>query len=756
MEADIPEGLARTKEELIQKLAEAMPSFYIDTEDGRRIYITHEDGCRLGLGEIFYKNGAAFIIGEVFYSHSLILKPPSGDSPEGSQEKKILPFIIYCVYNDGQLRDRVIAVYEKPFEVLVGDIPVIIEAKSKFAGAMKTFMSSKAAILFVRGQCEAPGWSEVYSEVKAAIKRFVNLDFDSRLYDVVACWVLATYFQEALNVLPFLYAYGASGTGKTRLLFTAVYLARHGFMATDPSEASIFRTAEAFKPTLGIDESLIGAAAWKLIRTAFKKGLYVPRVEQTKRKEFVLSLFETFMPVAFSSTEMPKELGGCDADEARAIFIFMKQMPDPIGRDPEPEDFKEVRDRLYLIRLGRANEALKALQEVSALQLPFGGHEREVWLPLLTMAKLVGKDVFHNVLSYAVDFYGVKAQLQNVQERTVVRALLLLYRAKYAEALLIDRKAYIPCLEFRASTLKEYVKQSLEETEQLEPALFDKVWSNEKIGRILTKLGIFKTVKKGRTYYTITAKTLQTLYKTFCIIPGGLKRVEEVGEVGVKKEAIPLKETPTQLSLHASSADSACGVGVPQENKASKITPTSPTSPTLNGEKSAPPIGFNNGKITFEINPPNPPATPTGGLAGGLSEGKTTFVFNPPNPPNPPTIDGLAVVALRRVTRSLLPTEKCCLCGSQGVDYQADLTDGSWRLLCYECGNRLLNPTNPLGLLDVVQKVRLAFRGGSPEEFLNVCAGLGLSRKEADSLLKILLKDGCLAPSPDGGLEWVK
>jgi len=640
----IPEGLARSKEELVQKLHEVMPEFYIDTEDGRRIYIMHEDGCRVGLGEIFYKARDSFIIGEVFYSHSLILKPQKENSLGSSEERKIMPFVVYSIYRNGQLHDKIIAAYEKPLEVMVGDIPIIIEAKSKLAGALKTFMSSRAAILFAKGCCETPGWREVYSEVKAAIQRFVNLDFDNRLYDVVACWVMATYFQEALNVLPFLYAYGASGTGKTRLLFTAVYLARHGFMATDPSEASIFRTAEAFKPTLGIDESLIGAAAWKLIRTAFKKGLYVPRVEQTKRKEFVLSLFETFMPVAFSSTEMPKELGGCDADEARAIFIFMKQMPDPIGRDPEPEDFKEIRDKLYLVRLGRANEALKALQEVSTLQLPFGGHEREVWLPLLTMAKLVGEDIFYNVLSYAAEVYGVKAQLQNVQEKTVVRALLLMYRAKYAEALSMDKKAYIGSLEFRASSLREYVKQSLEETEQLEPALFDKVWTNEKIGRILTKLGIFKTTKKGKTHYTITAKTLQTLYKTFCIIPGSFKRVGEVGEVGVKKEAIPLRETPTQLSLYAfdnieaskimdEKTDSVCGVGVSQENKASKITPTSPTSPTL---------------------------------------------------------DGKAVVALHRITRSLFPTEKCSLCGSQGVDYQADLTDGSWKLLCFECGEKLM------------------------------------------------------------------
>ncbi|MGB9960244.1 MAG: hypothetical protein ACPLKQ_06980 [Candidatus Bathyarchaeales archaeon] len=49
-------------------------------------------------------------------------------------------------------------------------------------------------------------------------------------------------------------------------------------------------------------------------------------------------------------------------------------------------------------------------------------------------------------------------------------------------------------------------------------------------------------------------------------------------------------------------------------------------------------------------------------------------------------IDDLTVVKLRRIISSLFPTEKCSICGKPNVDYQADLSDGSWKLLCYECG----------------------------------------------------------------------
>ncbi|MCS7096483.1 MAG: hypothetical protein RMK50_05430, partial [Nitrososphaerota archaeon] len=53
-------------------------------------------------------------------------------------------------------------------------------------------------------------------------------------------------------------------------------------------------------------------------------------------------------------------------------------------------------------------------------------------------------------------------------------------------------------------------------------------------------------------------------------------------------------------------------------------------------------------------------------------------------------LDGKTVVAIHRVTSRLFPTEKCCLCGKLRVDFQADLADGSWKLLCCDCGEGLV------------------------------------------------------------------
>ncbi|MEM1586750.1 MAG: hypothetical protein QXX99_00080 [Candidatus Bathyarchaeia archaeon] len=212
--------------------------------------------------------------------------------------------------------------------------------------------------------------------------------------------------------------------------------------------------------------------AWRLVRAAFKRGSTVPRIEKTRKEEFVISLFEPYMPVAFSSTEMPKDLGGAEADESRAIF--MRQMPDPIGRDPEPWDFRAERDILYLLRLGKANNVVASLRVLEASGLPFKGHGREIWLLLLSIAKLIGPEVFQNVLSYALELTGIKEMQQYREEKTVIRAILLMYRAEYAEAVRLNRTAWLDYVEFTASELQSYIKSVLNDWGELDEHLFPK------------------------------------------------------------------------------------------------------------------------------------------------------------------------------------------------------------------------------------------------------------------------------------------
>jgi hypothetical protein len=50
----------------------------------------------------------------------------------------------------------------------------------------------------------------------------------------------------------------------------------------------------------------------------------------------------------------------------------------------------------------------------------------------------------------------------------------------------------------------------------------------------------------------------------------------------------------------------------------------------------------------------------------------------------------------------------------------------------------------------------LKFKGGTLEEFLNLAAKHGLSGEEANSLFRMLVRDGCLALTPEGEWRWTR
>ena len=543
-------------------------------DENLKITILEEDGVRVSAGQLFYRFKEDFIVGEITYCHALVTKTEK--DKKGKEKNKtyetIAPVLVWSHYSNGEIVDRSLKPYQMAKRLKIQDRPVLIELRTRYAGTLETLISLDVAKRFVNGE-NSQGWKELFQEVKTRLERFVCFPWNPKLYDVVACWILGTYFSEMFSTFPFLYAYGSQGSGKSRLIITAVYLSRHGFMATDPSDASLFRMAEAFRPTLGVDESLLSKSAWKIARTAFKRGLRVPRIEKTRREEFLLALFETYMPIAFASTERPSELGGSEADEARALFIFMQRAPDPVGRDPEPWDFKGLRDQLYLLRLTRANEALEALSRMEKSELKLYGHDREIWLPLLTIAFLIDREVYRNVLEYAVELGVIKQAFQYQEEKTITRAILLYFRDQYRQALQMNPKAYISAVEFKASQLLGYVKLALEEQGELDEEVFQKYWTSHRIGRLLTKMSLFKRVRHGCSLYTVSVKVLRSLHRRYWGGFGGL--------VGLKKERVCEKINPPK----GGNKEKVGRGGLESYITPFKINPPNPPNPPHSCEK---------------------------------------------------------------------------------------------------------------------------------------------------------------------------
>ncbi|RLI10113.1 hypothetical protein DRO42_02335 [Candidatus Bathyarchaeota archaeon] len=505
------------------------------SEGDLSITLLSADGVRVPASNLFYRNEGCVLVGELTYSHAHVEKVVKRRGKEEVVEyDTITPVLVWALHGGGGV-ERSLKPLQMARTLNVAGRTVLVELKTRSAAVFDTLIDLDVAREFVEGR-DCIGWREAYDRIKAELRRFVSFGWDPRLYDVVSCWVLGTYFVEAFSTYPFLYPYGSQGSGKSRLLFTATLLSRHGFIATDPSDASLYRSAEAFRPSMGVDESLLGKGAWKIIRTAFKRGTKVPRVEKTSKDEFILGLFETYMPVIFASTEKPTQLGGQEADEARAIFLYMQQERDPIGRDPEVSDFHDLRNELYLLRLLRIGEVLKILRVEEEAIRGFRGHEREVWLPIFTIARIVGEDVYGAVTEYAAEANAIKRLSQYRDEKLIIGAICQVFRLSKTETLKRER-----AVEFKASDLLPHIKVLLEEAGEYDEAAFSKFWTARRVGRILSRMSLFKRLLHGRTRYTVTAKTYGDLVRRYDYGKGGLG-----GLGGQKNKGYRDKDNPPQ------------------------------------------------------------------------------------------------------------------------------------------------------------------------------------------------------------------
>ncbi len=141
---------------------------------------------------------------------------------------------------------------------------------------------------------------ELLEEIRGFIHRFVAV---SPLFEAIAAhYVLFTWVHDAFNELPYLRVRGDYGSGKSRFLLTVGSLCYKPMFTSGASTvAPIFRTIDAFRGTLVIDESDFResderAEIVKILNNGNAKGFPVLRCEVNQRKEFDPHAYAVFGP----------------------------------------------------------------------------------------------------------------------------------------------------------------------------------------------------------------------------------------------------------------------------------------------------------------------------------------------------------------------------------------------------------------------------------------------------------------------------
>ena len=145
----------------------------------------------------------------------------------------------------------------------------------------------------------------IYEDIISILKNYV--DMKEEYYDLIATWIIGTYFHKQFNTYPYLFINAMRGCAKTRTLKLITKLSWNGDLLTSIREAVLFRCAG--EGTMAIDE-LEGImkkendGLRELLNAGYKKGIKVKRMRKKRSidgDQQVVEEFEPYTPIIIAN-----------------------------------------------------------------------------------------------------------------------------------------------------------------------------------------------------------------------------------------------------------------------------------------------------------------------------------------------------------------------------------------------------------------------------------------------------------------------
>lgn len=145
----------------------------------------------------------------------------------------------------------------------------------------------------------------VYEEILDALKNYSDLK--ERDYEIIALWIIGTYFYRDFLTFPYLFLNATKGAGKSRTLRLICALAWNGQILGSITESVLFRVAGT--GTLGLDEfegiaRKDNSGLREILNSGYKRGMKILRMKKKKTsnsEEYVTEDFEPYTPIVMAN-----------------------------------------------------------------------------------------------------------------------------------------------------------------------------------------------------------------------------------------------------------------------------------------------------------------------------------------------------------------------------------------------------------------------------------------------------------------------
>jgi hypothetical protein len=244
-----------------------------------------------------------------------------------------------------------------------------------------------------------PDLVEVFNRIVDVVNTF--LDFDRSLADqrtmceMLAAYIVSTYFLDAFTVVGFLWPNGERGSGKTQLLLIVTELAYLGQTILAGGSFASLRDLADYGACLAFDDAenlsdpkRTDPDKRTLLLAGNRRGNTVPLKEPGPDRTWKTRYVNTFCPRLFSAIRLP------DATlSSRSIVVplirtidWKKANADPLDYTLWPHDRRTLNDDLWALGLAHLSK-IQRYETLVNEQSSLAGRTLEPWRAILATAK---------------------------------------------------------------------------------------------------------------------------------------------------------------------------------------------------------------------------------------------------------------------------------------------------------------------------------------------------------------------------------